>query len=405
MIPVTTLQGLEPDELVCRIGGRDVAVWGSGDVAQDVLASLKGAGIAVKALLHTRGGGLAYGLPVRAAAEALDGPPGAARPFVVIASMQYRLPAEAACLGYGLRKNLDFVDHLAIRRPVGVIEVAGPLRDGVAPLMSFENFRRVLEKMRRDQPQLCHVELAWLGDPLRNPELPEIVSHCERFVPCTVSTALDVSADLAAIAAAAPSRFNVVARGYGEAYGSAWNGFLAHLDGLTAAVPAACGKTRFSLKYLRLKGEPEERVARWRERLDGSGIVLAVEAPYPFPYDILLARCAGHGLAADAAAQIGSLPWNLDLACDLARRDREHPCLSQRLFPVVGADLTVGGCHLYDDATLAPAYLDVTWEDLLRLRRGSAQCSHCQEHGLHRLDLPVLARRFPEAADRLLHSQ
>ena len=406
MVPVTTLQGLEPDELVRRIGRRDVVVWGSGDIGLDVLTSLRGAGVSVRALLHTRAGGEVYGLPVLAAAEVLDCRSGSERPFVVIATAQYRLSAEAACLGSGMCKGSDFVDYLAIRRPVGVVELVGPDRAGSVPTMPFAVFREVFEKMRREQPQLCHVELAWLGDPLGHPELPEIVAYCERFVPCTVSTTLDTPADIAGVVAAAPSRFNVVVYGFGESFGRgrakcSWKVFQDNLAALKSAIPAARGRTRFTLRYLRTRREPKENIEYWQKLLGDGGIALAVDTPYPFPYDHLLARCERHSVAWHAESLIADLPWNIGLALSLAYTDRDNACLSQRLFPVVGHDLSVGGCHLYEGATLAPNYLENSWEELLRLRRESVQCRRCQIHGLHRLDLPVLSRRFPGEKDKL----
>ena len=107
---------------------------------------------------------------------------------MVIASLQFRQAAETACRAAGLQKEQDYLTHLAIPRPVAVIEVTegralgghfgcfAARRSGERQ-MSAATFRQVLAKLLTDQPQLCHVELSWLGDPLHNPELADIVGH------------------------------------------------------------------------------------------------------------------------------------------------------------------------------------------------------------------------------------
>ena len=63
-----------------------------------------------------------------------------------------------------------------------------------------------------------------------------------------------------------------------------------------------------------------------------------------------------------------------------------------------------GLCHLYEQPMLGVDYLATPWPDLLALRHSADHCSRCQQHGLHRLDLPVLSRRFPDLATQLFES-
>lgn len=418
MVPLTTVQGLPPATLRGLIGSRPLYIWGAGDVGLDVLTSLRRAGLAPLGFLHTapQPGATSHGLPVLAVDSVL----GTDRPFVVIASLQFRQAAEAACQAAGLARERDFLTHLAIPRPVAVVDVTegqspgktfgcfAARRDGKR-WMTAATFRQVLAKLLIDQPQLCHLELSWLGDPLGNPELAEIVGHCEHHVPCTINTTLLANADLDALVAARPSRFNVIAYGYGDSYqaqmgGAAWSVLQQNLERLKAILVRQSNPPRVVLRYLRSRGEAAENVDNWKRMLAGSPITLSVETPYVTPYDPVLDYCERGTPADDAASAFRRLGWSLDRALALCVDDRDQPCLSQRIFPVIGVDLQVGLCHLYEQPTLGVDYLATPWPELLALRHAATHCQNCQQHGLHRLDLPVLSRRFPDLAPQLFES-
>jgi hypothetical protein len=399
MVPLTTLQGLAPDELRARIGARDLFIWGIGDIGLDVLTSLRRAGIVAKGFLHSAPNGMAttaHEMPVFAAADVLAG---GADSFIVLASASHRRAAEAACRKAGLRPDADYLSHIAIARPVAVIEVARR-RGEATTVMSARDFARVLDKVCRDQPLLCHVELAWLGDPMLNAELPEIVACCEARVPCTVTTTLDDTALLPAVLAARPSRFNVIVSGSTDSGGQRFHARIETLRSL-AARQYAC--TRFLLRYLPRRGEGEDAIRHWQDILAGSTIALSVELPYIAPYDPLLDLCEHPGRPRPIMADIERLTWNLAPALDLCLRDIESPCLSQRVFPVIDTNLRTGLCHLYEGPELAHDYLGAPWASLLERRRETPHCRRCQAQGLHRLDIAVLSQRHPDLAKTLFN--
>lgn len=422
MVPLTTVQGLPAEQLRALIGSRPLYIWGTGDVGLDVLVSLRRSGLAPLGFLHTApsADATSHGLPVVAVDSVLGAAPAADRPFAIIASLQFRQAAESACQTAGFAKGRDYLTHLAIPRPVAVVEVAEgqspgnafgcfAARPAAGRWMTGSTFQQVLAKLLTDQPQLCHVELSWLGDPLRNPELADIVDHCERQVPCTVNTMLPAVDSLEAVLTARPSRFNVLAYGYGESYqaqmaGASWPLFQQNLERLQAALVRKNNPPRVVLRYIRTRGEPPDNIEAWKRMLAGSPIALSVETPYVTPYDPVLDYCEQGTPVAGSAAAFQRLNWNLDRALALCAEDADQPCLSQRVFPVIGVDLQVGLCHLYQQPTLGVDYLATPWPELLALRHAASHCSRCQQHGLHRLDLPVLTRRHPTLAPQLFES-
>lgn len=416
MVPLTTRQGLSAAEIAGLVDGREVAIWGVGDLALDVLTSLRKAGINPTACLHSAAaaGGQAHGLPVRAVAQVLASGEGASLPFIVLATAAFRSQAERLCLDAGLRKDRDFISHLAIPRPQAIVEVAGDCRlrcvgcprstNDSAPsatLMEAATFSRVLAKLAADLPLLSHLELALWGEPLLNPELPEIIRQVEAVVPCTVATSLAGDAPLAPVVGAGPSRFDITAFGFGESYeramgGASWPELLRRLAHLRELIGRLRPRTRFQVKLYRLKDDPPGLEQEWRQLLQGSGIALSPQTPYLMPYDHVLSYCETGTLPAAARSSAASLTWELDGVLAACAGDASLPCLSQRVFPVIHADRSVALCHLYDRPAVADDYLDIGWQELLDRRHAAEHCRRCQNHGLHRLDIDVLARRHPD---------
>ena len=171
-------------------------------------------------------------------------------------------------------------------------------------------------------------------------------------------------------------------------------GFIRKLGELRAAIARHRPPTRFQVVRYRHRHEPASFEAPWQELLRGSGIGLAMQAPYVMPYDRVLAYCETGVWSDEARAFAASLPWDIDRVLSACTADAHLTCLSQRVFPVVRADRSVGLCHLYEEA-IASDYLAVPWDELLRRRHGAPHCRRCQRHGLHRLDLDVLVGRHP----------
>jgi hypothetical protein len=181
---------------------------------------------------------------------------------------------------------------------------------------------------------------------------------------------------------------------------ASWVVLQQNLERLKAILVRQSNPPRVVLRYIRSRGEAAENVDNWKRMLAGSPITLSVETPYVTPYDPVLDYCA----QGKPAAALERLDWNLDRALALCAADGDQPCLSQRVFPVIGVDLQVGLCHLYEQPALGVDYLATPWPELLALRHAAAHCRNCQQHGLHRLDLPVLTRRFPDLAPQLFES-
>ena len=415
MVPLVTQQGLSASELKTLGAGRTVLVWGIGDMALDVVTSMTKAGLRPQGLLHTAAsavGGSRYGLPIRAASEILAAAE-QTEVFIVIATPAFRRLAEAECLQAGLRKDTDFISYFSVPRPHACVDVA---RDGeserigctgrttgshpISSQMTADIFSRVIDKLVTDLPLLCRLELALWGEPTQNPDLPLIVAMAQKVVPCTLATGLTTDFPMEALIKAQPNRFDITASGFGESYearvpGASWSAFTRRIADLRACIAAHSPATRFQVRLYRQRDDVVGLEEQWRDLLDGSGIALSSQVPYVMPYDQTLNRCETGTWSPQAQRVADQLPWNLERTLKACMEERDRPCLSQRIFPVINPDLSVALCHLYRSPIIAPNYLSMSWTTLLDLRHQAAFCHRCQDFGLHRLDLDVLARRHP----------
>lgn len=420
MVPLTTQQGLTPGELAARIGTRPILVWGVGDLAQDVVVSLTKSKLIPQALIHDHPEDVVPWSghpPLQAAAAILEKVRHGWRPFIVLATSSWRRQAQNACRAAGLVSGVDFLDHLSISRPRAVIEISAkgwlhrPLNDELIPegeeIMHKSDFSRLIGRFATDLPLLSHIEFGWWNDPLNHPQLPELIGEAERLAPTTVVTRLAGASPLSALVEAAPSRIDVLMHGYGTSYcsnqsGHAWQAFLSRLDELATSLnQTSSRRIRTRLVYYPRRGDPPNAIASMRTFLAGKPIALAVENPYPMPYDLLLARCETGIFPVSALSMLAGLPWDVEAGLRLAASDASHPCLSQRVFPVIRHDRALALCHLYRTPTVAPDYLAKDWSSLLEERHRHPHCRRCQKHGLHRLDLDVLRRRHPQVAPLL----
>jgi hypothetical protein len=388
-------------------------------MALDVVTSLTKAGLRPRALLHSDMsvvGSDRHGLPVWSASSVLS-PAQSDRNFIVLAAPAYRREGEAACVEAGLRKSADFLSFLSIPRPQAIVEVAndcslqclGCLQSTVggpsaSQRMSADTFSKVAAKLDADLPLLSHIELALWGEPTRNPDLPAIIRLAQAVAPCTVATGLPADVSLESVVRAEPARLDITAMGFGETYearvpGGSWPAFTRQLAVLRELIDDSRPSTRFQVRLYRWRNDPSDLVEKWRGLLGDSGILLSPQTPYVMPYDQTLAYCESGAWSEKALKAAEMLPWHLQRTLDACRVERDRPCLSQRIFPVINVDLSVGLCHLYAQPQVAANFLSISWDNLLQARHKSDFCQRCQRFGLHRLDLDVIKNQYGNLLD------
>lgn len=318
--------------------------------------------------------------------------------YLLIAVAGHTKAVAARLTEAGLQPSVDFDSYLTISRPEAVVQVSE--RDGEnISNMPLGTCQAILAKLKADVPDLFHIDLSGWGDPLDNPQLPEIIRSTHSQAPCTVTTRL--LADRPAIEQALyaePTQFVVSVDGFNDSYkkntsADCWEIFLDRLHHLSVLQSRLVGRTEIRLRYNILKNNGGADYLAMQSLCRDLGIKMVKAIGYIDPYDLTLQLCQTGTIADDRASSTYNLAWSLREALELAHADQQRPCLCQRIFPVIHTDGAVGICHLYKQPVLHHNYLIVDYADLQNLRLAAAHCRTCQRYALHRLDIDVLQSR------------
>lgn len=418
MIPLTTIQGLSQDEIQSVVNDRDIYIWGAGSIAIDVFISLKSSGLKPKAFLDSRvisERQHSKGIPILHPDYVLNSSFDQRKSFIVIASATFGKQAEIILSkNTNLQKGIDYINYHSVSRPVAVIDVSGMCnlkclscpRGNMNELMSegymsYETYKKVFKKLRKDIPLLTKIELFSWGEPLLNHELSKIIKLTEQFVPCVISTNLMVNCNLEEIIKSQPTEFNITINSAAKSYekvmvGASWNRLMQNLYNLSLLVKYHKPKTKITLKLYTYRLDSKKEMQKILSVAQELNFPLEFCQTYLNPYDNILAYANEEVISESSKFVLNNLPWDINKALALARRDINRPCLSQRLFPIINWDLSVSLCHTYYYPIIADNYLKIDWADLLSLRHRAKHCYLCQKYALHRLDLDILSKRYPK---------
>lgn len=412
--PLKTYQGLSIVELKTLINGRDIYIWGSGHLGRIIKRYLDKNGLTVKSFCDSNPKlNMTFIDNVRVVnpRDILD----AVRlkqAFIIIASVQHKDEIEKDCINAKLIKKEDYLSHVHISRPEVAIDVAGRcnLRCPSCPRGNTKNLRsegymtasvykQVLSKLLSEMPLVMNIELATWGEPFMNPDLAEIVEMTEQSVPCTVATNLQFSDKLEDVVKAQPSQMIISTSGYGNSYeinhaGASWQTFFDNIHKLKELIDKYDPKTQFTVLYHLYRHNQQEDLDNLRSLCSKLGLNCVTTWAYLNPYDKILDHCEGRDIGLQAEKVFDILPWRLNCALELAKMDGHKPCLCQRIFPIINWDLSVSLCHTYYGPAIADSFLDISLSELIKLRHNQSQCEICQKHGLHRLDVEVLLKRY-----------
>ncbi len=393
------------------VNGRDLYIWGGGELAHSVFISLQKSGINCTGFLNTQAISACThfcGYPLSTPEQTLKH--GRAI-FIVIATQNFRDQAENICEASGLVKDSDYTNYLNIARPEAVIEItrdvgfhAGGSEAAclpkTAPYMNIEHYTKIINKLCADYPLLTKVSISESGDALLNPELPSIVHKTkQKNVNCSVNTQLLVLTNIESLIAAEPTELNIHVQGTTKNYEQEkglgdWEKLLLNLNTLGNYLCRNKHNIKVSVRYSSLDQDDPKELQRLKHICIEFRFIFLPEDSYIMPYDRLLSVMEKQSnLENHSITQ--NIPWNVSKWTNIAIQDANNPCLPQRIFPIINVDGSTGLCHIYKSPIVSEQFLDVAKEELLYKRHNHEHCVRCQHFGLHRLDLNVLRRKYP----------
>ena len=410
---LTTLQGLDVNELRDLIKGRQIIIWGVSELAIDVETSLTKANLKISGYLHSDAKSKqeqGANRKIISTNNFFDQQPNIKDDFfIIIGTTSYATKAIEICEDHGLRNKKDFLHGILIKRPKAIIEVVEPItkpkadsyfgyRYNVDNIKQIEvsKFIAITEKLNVDIPLLTGIEIGLFSDALLHTSFFELIAHAEKVAPVTIKTMLSKSADIIELANATISRIDIYVVGCGKIYeeinNEKWNNFVSRLSNFlelnfNSKKPSKINVTIFDVG---LKNDSAKTVfAKLRSELTEFA-EFNFEPPYLMPYDRVLERLNGVESNEICADNFRRLPYDLVEIAEACLKQRHLKCVSQRIFPIILVDCSVLLCHLYEQPTVAQNYLEINYEDLLDKRHQHNHCNDCQKHGLHRFDFLVL---------------
>lgn len=396
------------EDLRAIIGNKHILVYGAGNQGRGTSQALSDQGFTPSGFIDKNPelqNRILAGLPVHPP-EYIMRPDAADTFFVVVASFFFEREMAEELESWGFIKGRGYVPYSALKPHDYVVEVSGVcnLRCLSCPragsrsirrpsaMMSIANFRKVLAKIRREDPFVGNIQLYQWGEPTLNRDLPGMILHArDNGFLCGVSSNLNHQADFRALVEARPECLRISASGIGDAYGVThtggdWKTFIANVETIASLRREIYPEMKVELYYHRYKhsiGRAQDQVAELCHEL---GFEFHPVPAYLISLDDVLAYCEGSPLPSSAKRARELLLIDLDEGLKLAGQEVSLECDALRVL-MINADLSVSTCMMYYDAvgnTIAENFLETPLEEIVARRRKTTLCTRCKKYGIHR---------------------
>jgi MoaA/NifB/PqqE/SkfB family radical SAM enzyme len=326
--------------------------------------------------------------------------------FIVVASFFFEREIAEELESWGFTKGSGYISYSDLKPHDYVVEVSGAcnLRCLSCPragsrsigrssaMMSIADFRKVLAKIRREDPFVGNIQLYQWGEPTLNRDLPVMIQHArDNGFLCGVSSNLNHQADFRALVEARPECLRISASGIGDAYelthtGGDWKTFFANIKTISLLRREIYPEMKVELYYHRYKhsiGTAQDQVAELCHEL---GFEFHPVPAYLISLDDVLAYCEGRSLPNSAKRARELLLIDLDEGLKHAEQEVSLECDAFRVL-MINADLTVSTCMMYYDPvgnTIAENFLETPLEEIVARRSKTSLCAKCMKYGIHR---------------------
>lgn len=327
------------------------------------------------------------------------------RDFILITAKhrQTRRWAIDLCESHGWRKHETYLTATDLCDYLPTIEVAGlcnlhciscnmglPGANDHGGMMSASTYRQVLNKLCHEIPFVNSVYLYLWGEPLLNPDLPEIVriSH-EQGVATEISSNLTDARRLEPLIEAEPDVLVVPCSGVGENFGLTrtggnWTKFQNNLHKLRTFLDKHQAETVVRITYHLYKhnlGEDYDQVEALAKELGFQFLPVLAQI---FPERVLRHVIYGDPIPEPMQQADALLYYPIADQLAYAQANKDRICFMMKVFPTVRWNTSVVHCSNLMEPVLAPSYLDTPLEELLDYREANGFCTTCMDHGMHR---------------------
>jgi hypothetical protein len=384
---------------------RDIYLWGARQLGFSTLTSLSREGLNAKGFLDSSPdlhGKVVLGRPVLDPKEVLSKP--ASENFIVITSGFYAAEISDDCIKSGFLHKRDFIAAEELQAFDYQIDVSGSCNlkciscprgnfshHAKAGFMSAETFNKVLDKIIQEDPMVGAVALYNWGEPLLNPQLPEIVEICnKKSINAAISSNLSFKKDFSDTIKAMPTWFRVSTSGYGSSYeithtGGKWDLFLENMYKLCEWREQYHPKMDVEVFYHIYKDRVDD-YRKMSELCASLNFHLRVRHAALAPLDNIEALIKGKPVT-EAVKKTQSLQTlSVSEAMKIARQTKHLPCPYLRCLWITW-DLKIMQCMEWYNPVLTlldTDFLETPLSTIQNARRTSEFCKKCQSEGIHR---------------------
>lgn len=386
---------------------RELIIWGAAEKGRGFMLALERNGFKVKAFLDSSPlliGTEYRGIPVLNPKDVLNNSTTLKKSLILTASVgRHGREMAELCQNAGLVEGKDFVNIRKISPFLPIIEISGscnlrciscprgnithpPQKGG---FMTAANYSKLIEKLLKEIPFLFLVDIYIWGEPLLNPELPEIIKiNTNLGIATGISSNLNAGKYLEEVIKASPSQIRVSVSGYGEK-----NYEITHKRGQWAILYKNLLLLYEYIKKYQTNTIVEVYYHVYKNNIDEYKKICELCEKYGFrPHptlamlmaDYALDYCEGNGLSNEAKQAENLMLIKLDKLIENGIKENHKQCLLNRVTPIINWDMSVMPCCNYSYHKLADNYLEVSLEDIINLRNTHPLCIKCQKYSLHR---------------------
>ena len=253
-------------------------------------------------------------------------------------------------------------------------------------MMSLDTFKIIISKLINENPFTTDVQLYSWGEPLLNPQLPEMISYANQMgIANSISSNLSLKCDLEKIVKAKPSWFRVSVSGWGDNYpiahrGGRWGLVLQNLKNLS--VFRSQYHPNMSVEVnLHIYKYNKNDVQKFTDLCNELQFKLRVSRAMIYPLESLMDFLEDKKVTARFLEGVELLDFDLRKPPDFLAK--YYSCYGEYQL-VIDSNLRVNGCcEVYNDnrSIIAHNYLEMPLEEIIKAKRNMELCNICRKIG------------------------
>jgi pyruvate-formate lyase-activating enzyme len=394
-------------ELASIAAIRPVSIWGAGNQGRGIATVLKKNKIPVSSFIDSSKqlyGTSPIGIPVKSPDDVKFN--NNEKTFIIIAAFFYSEEIETILQRNGLTESVDYIHYSRLKNHDYAVDVSGTCNlrciacpraekgrgERIQGFMTLDTFKKVIDKINREDPFVGNIQLYQWGEPPLNKDLPAMIRYARsRGITCAISSNLNAVIDYRAVIEAKPEWFRVSVSGTESRYevthtGGKWQRFKENLQTLGVLRKEIYPEMKVELYYHIYRHTGIDDLAECRTLCETYNFEFHPVYAYLISLDDVLAYREGQKLPKAAKAAADLMLFDLDEGLKIAQKESKKPCDTFRCIHI-NWDLTVSNCMMYyypENNNDAGNYLEIPIEKIQRIRQNSSLCRRCLSKGMHR---------------------